>query len=58
MTRIVPIEDEVDETLDARIARLADRGLIEAATEPATGPPTTGGAPSKGALRRFVRDRG
>jgi prevent-host-death family protein len=57
IARLVPFkEDDRDETLDERIERLVTRGLIEPAAKPSG--PGTAAAPSRGALRRFLRDRG
>ena len=58
IARVIPFEDEHDETLDARIERLVARGLVEPAAEGSSAPLPSAAAPSKGALRRFLRERG
>ncbi|MGO8994539.1 MAG: type II toxin-antitoxin system Phd/YefM family antitoxin [Polyangiaceae bacterium] len=58
IARLVPFADDADETLDARIERLAARGVIEPAADTSRGPLVSAAAPSKGALRRFLNDRG
>jgi prevent-host-death family protein len=58
IARLVPIDEEREETLDSRIERLVESGAILAAPDPSTGPLPRAAVPSKGAVRRFLRDRG
>jgi prevent-host-death family protein len=61
VARIVPFEDENEETLEGRLDRLAASGLLRRAGEPASGLPKAaraGKAAGAGALARFLADRG
>ena len=58
IARLVPFESGEDDSLDARIERLVARGAIQLAAEPSGGPLPSPAAAAKGALRRFLRDRG